>query len=327
MKGKILTIFALAAVSCSLHPEVEPDFTPADFRSEVTVKVSGPSTRATGVRDEDEAAVNSLQVLVFNSDGSIDAVGKGTEDSMSINVTAGKGKRLWAVANAPDLTGVGTEDELCGSITLLTDNSVGNLVMAGNTTADILSDTEVPISLVRLAAKVTVKQITRRFSVAGLAARPLTIKKIYLINVAAGLRLDGTGDATQWLNRRGFASSGADALLSSDSGLDVSLSDGDTYGTAHSFYCYPNPCSTDSAGESWSPRKTRLVVEAELGGKLCWYSLTFPEILRNRTYTVENLTLSGKGSATPDTPYGREELSASVTVRDWTDGSSYTERL
>jgi hypothetical protein len=324
---KILTIIALAATSCSLHSPVEPDSPVPLKTTDITVKVSCPGTRVTEISGEDEAAVNSLQVFVFDSDGAIDAVGRGSGGSLSINVTAGKGKRLWAVANAPDLTGVGTEDELCGSITTLTDNSVGNLVMAGNTTADILSDTEVPISLVRLAAKVTVKQITRRFSVAGLAARPLTIKRIYLINVAAGLRLDGTGEATQWLNRRGFASSGADALLSSDSGLDVSLSNGGTYGTAHSFYCYPNPCSTDSAGESWSPRKTRLVVEAELGGKLCWYSLTFPEILRNRTYTVENLTLSGKGSATPDTPYGREELSASVTVRDWTDGSSYTERL
>ena len=323
---KILILIALAASSCSLRPSVEPDSPLPYTRTDVTVRVSGPVTRATGISAKDEAAVSSLQVFVFNSDGAIDAVGRGSEESLSVNVTAGTGKRLWAVANAPDLSGVGTEDELRGSVSLLTDNSAGRLVMAGNTVADILGDMEVSISLVRMVAKLSVKGITRQFTVAGLAARPLVLKRMYLINVPAGLRLDGEGDVTEWLNRSGFESSGADGLLL-DGSLDADLGNGETYSTLHSFYCYPNPCTSDSSSATWSPRRTRLVIEAELGGRLCYYSLTFPEIRRNRTYTVESLTLSGKGGSTPDTPYGREALSASISVREWADGSSYTEKL
>ena len=321
---KILIILALAAVSCSRATVVEPALT--ESGSEVTVRVCGALTRATGVSEEDETAVNSLQVFVFNSDGAIDAAGKGYEGSLSINVSAGKGKRLWAVANAPDFTEVATEDELRSCITLLTDNAEGNLVMAGDTVTDILGDTEVTVELSRLVAKLSVESVTRLFTAPGLAARPLVIKRMYLINVPAGLRLDGSGDVTQWLNRGSFVSSGADDLLI-DSGLNINLSNGETHSTRHSFYCYPNPCTSDSAGGSWSPRKTRLVLEAELGGSLRYYSLTFPEIRRNCTYTVENLTLCGKGGTTPDTPYGTESLSASLTVRSWADGGSSTERL
>jgi hypothetical protein len=323
---KILTIIALAATSCSLHSPVEPGSPVPLKTTDITVKVSCPGTRVTEISGEDEAAVNSLQVFVFDSDGAIDAVGRGSGGSLSINVTAGKGKRLWAVANAPDLTAIGSEEDLCGSISRLTDNAADHLVMAGNTAADINSDMEITINLVRLAARLSVKSISRSFSAPALAARPLVIKGIYLINVAAGLRLDCSGEVTDWLSRRGFESSGADELTS-DRGLSISLGNSETYSTTHSFYCYPNPCTADSVEQDWCPRKTRLVLEAELGGELCYYSLTFPEIRRNCTYTVESLTLSGKGSPTPDTPYGRDTLSASLTVRDWADGSSYTERL
>lgn len=322
-----LTVIALAVCACSPHGVSEPDSPQTAVSEDATVTVSGLVTRASGVSAGDEAAVHSLQVLVFNSDGSADAAGIGSGGgSLSVRVTAGKGKRLWAVANAPDLCDVPSEEALLARVSLLTDNSPDSFVMCGSSVLDILAETAVDISLVRLVARLGVKKITRSFDVEGLAARPLTIKGMYLINVAASLRYDGTADSSLWLNRSGFSSGGADALLSERS-LDIRLDNGGSYSVEHSFYCYPNLCEGDSAGASWSPRKTRLVLEAELGGKLCYYSVTFPEILRNRTYTIENLTLSGKGSPTPDTPYGRDALSADLTVRDWTDGSSWTERL
>lgn len=323
---RILTLLALAATSCSLHTAAEPELPMPDTRKGVTVRVSGPSSRATDVRDENETAIHSLQVLVFDSDGLLDAAGCGDGTSVSVTVTVGKAKRLWAVANAPKLTGISWEEDLRGSLSHLCDNSLTSLVMVGNTTADISEDGEIGITLTRLAAKLSVKKITRSFDAPALAARPLTIKKMYLINVAADIRCDGTGEVSSWLNRSGFESSGADALLS-EQGLSISLADGACHSTPHSFYCYPNPTSTDSVSDSWTPRKTRLVLEAELGGSTCYYSLTFPEIKRNCTYTIGNLTLSGKGSPTPDTPYTRESISASVTVRDWTDGATYTEKL
>ena len=323
---KILIIIALAASSCSLQPPCEVAEPVRDEKTRVTVTVSRGATRATGVKEDEEAAVNSLQVLVFHSDGSIDAVGKASGDSLTVNVTAGKDKRLWAVANAPDLSGVSREEELCGSISRLTDNSIGSFVMCGKTVSDIIGDTGVSIELVRMVAKVSLKGVTRQFDAPGLAARPLTVKGIYLINVSSALRLDGGGEVTDWLNRGKFESSGADGLLS-DKNLSIQLSNGVTYSCLHSFYCYPNPTSEDSVEQSWSPRKTRLVLEAELDGGTCWYSLTFPQILRNCSYTIENLTLSGKGSPTPDTPYGRDPVSASVTVLDWASGSEYTEKL
>lgn len=323
----IFTLLASAVLSaCALHGEAEPDRAQSEVRKDVTVRVSGPSSRATGIKAGDEAAIGSLQVLVFDCDGLLDAVESGSGTSVSVVVTTGRGKRLWAVANAPKLTDIGSEDELKESVSNLQDNSLTGLVMVGNTTADITEDSDISISLSRLAARLSVKKITRQFDAPALAARPLTIKGIYLINVAAGVRYDASPEVPAWLNRRGFESSGADALLS-ERGLSIPLADGASHSTAHSFYCYPNPSATDSSSEDWSPRKTRLVLEAELGGNTCYYSLTFPEIKRNCTYTVENLTLSGKGSSTPDMPYARESISASVTVRDWTDGATYTEKL
>ncbi len=323
---KIITIIALAACACSPHSAPESEL-PQPVRGEAaTVKVSGLVTRVAGVSAEDEAALHSLQVLVFNSDGSADAAGSCDGGSLSVSVTAGKGKRLWAIANAPDVCDAQSEEDLLARVSLLTDNSPDSFVMCGNSVVDILRETTVNISLTRLVARLGVKKITRSFDVEGLAARPLVLKGMYLINVAASLRYDGSADASLWLNRSGFATCEADPLLSERS-LDIRLEDGGSYSVEHSFYCYPNLCGQDSAGGSWSPRRTRLVLEAELGGKLCYYSVTFPQILRNRTYTIENLTLSGKGSPTPDTPYVRDAFSADLTVRDWTDGSTWTERL
>ena len=94
------------------------------------------------------------------------------------------------------------------------------------------------------------------------------------------------------------------------------------YATGHHFYCYPNPTEEDSHGSAWSPRYTRLVVDATLGGTLYHYPVNIPKPLPNTSYQITNLTVTGPGSSDPDIPVEKGSITFSITITDWATGFS-----
>jgi hypothetical protein len=81
---------------------------------------------------------------------------------------------------------------------------------------------------------------------------------------------------------------------------------GSSYTNEHYFYCYPNLTDT----------KTRLVVEAVVGGYTYYYPVTLDAVDANTSYDY-NLTITRLGSDSPDVPVEEGTVTFTVTVKDW----------
>ena len=99
-----------------------------------------------------------------------------------------------------------------------------------------------------------------------------------------------------------------------------------SYDKKNTFYCYPNPESNDNFSSTWSPRHTRLVVEALLGDTRYYYPVTLPEIESNKIYDV-NLKITRPGSSLPDIEVDKFAVGFTVQVKDWEIGASVSEEI
>ena len=92
------------------------------------------------------------------------------------------------------------------------------------------------------------------------------------------------------------------------------LANGETYDTDHYFYCYPNQTST----------KTRLVIEAEIGGQIYYYPIVLNQVLPNNQYSY-NVVLTRLGVDSPDASLDRSAYTVRITMKDWKTNSSTVE--
>ena len=99
-----------------------------------------------------------------------------------------------------------------------------------------------------------------------------------------------------------------------------------TDSNAHHFYCYPNPYKSDTFSTDWSPRPTRLVVEAELGGTLYYYPVSLPELKQNTQCNV-TLTVVRPGATSPEQDMDKYAAVFNIEVKDWYGPDSVTETI
>ena len=115
----------------------------------------------------------------------------------------------------------------------------------------------------------------------------------------------------------------------------VVLDYGKTYNTVHSLYSFPNDCKPDTA-PVWSPRATRLVIEASYDDGAVAHDFYYPITLynestrkgleANKQYKV-NLTIRRPGSDSPDKPVEFDAVTGSIHVASWENGEGYTETI
>lgn len=294
-----------------------------------------------------EYAVNSIQLFIYDSDGSLCAYGSSAEapDAGLQIITAAGPKTVWAVANAPDMSGsteISTLEGICKYPVMLEENSIaGGFVMAGSAECTVSPGmTQVSIPVRRFVSRIALRKIT---SLLPEDYGALAIKNIFLSNVAGSQNLSGTASPAIWYNKAGRADNAADAsmiidgdryrascpdLTFRDAGLEISCGDLFSPDIPYLLYCCPNGNSSDISGWEipFRERKTRLIISAAIAGIDCYYPVTidFPE--RNSAYTVE-LSITGRGSADPDTPVLKGEISASVSIQDWKAGDAYNETI
>ena len=212
---KTLSIFALAAAvlcSCDKNADCIP-CQEQENQEPATLNVSlgfedEPQTRAvtayTTAQDY-EKAVNSVQILVFDSSGKINIYkDAGTSVSgISISTTTGT-KSVWAVVNGPDLKAIGTEAALKAIAVDLADNSVtktDGFVMAGSTSCTVsASGATANVTVSRLVARVALQKVTNALP-AGYGA--LKIDNVTLINVVGNQNLGGDAAISTWYNKMG----------------------------------------------------------------------------------------------------------------------------
>ncbi|MBO8483252.1 MAG: FimB/Mfa2 family fimbrial subunit [Bacteroidetes bacterium] len=316
----------LAASGCSKE-NVSVD-TIEETRFPLEISVPGPAVKAQSVADE--AKVNSLQIYVFRSSGVLEAYGKSLSNKVVTQCTSGT-KTIVALANAPDINNALTKAALDARISNLKDNAPGAFVMYGSASKDVSAASgTVSIPVTRMVARVSIQKITNKLELPQYNGTSIQIKRIYLVNAAGDMKYGDTrygADASQgnaytptvWYNAGKCDKDGdLPSLLNSKDLTAAVASSSAPYSVAHYFYCYPNPAT---AGKAGSARCTRLVVEASINGKLCYYPISISDIKNNHTYNISELVITRIGSENPDTPVSYSQATFTVTVNSWEEGS------
>ncbi len=319
---KIKFLFATAAVvlSAACNEKIGESPVISGETVNLEVKLSGIATKATDVSGE--TAVNNIQIFVFGSGKKLEAYENVSDvETLTVDVLTGA-KTIHALVNAPALTGIEDYDDLYTTVSSLQKNGISNFIMEGWKSVTVSSANEsVTIDVKRLVSRVSLVKVENKLD-AIYSGMTFKIVSAYLINVAGDRTYTAEGQASaapvtwyskmahssvDWLDRLTYAS------------YNVSVAHNGANTTRQNFYCYPNPTSSDTSSKTWSARRTRLVVEVQLGGTLYYYPLTMPVMQQNASYQV-SLTVTRPGSNDPDVPYNPGDASVTINVLDWVEG-------
>ena len=286
---------------------------------EMKLSVVGNGSPATKSADEDfdddHSVVSNVQFFVFDGEV-LDAYKKITSGtSTSMTVKAGE-KTVWAVVNAPDISNVTTLTQLKAVSSTLANNT-SYFVMVGDETETVPNDDPIEIEVKRIASRVVVKKVTAAFSNPAYAAMSCKLVKMFLINAPADINLQLNAAPTIWYAQRAYeAVTGLTDFLSTSGGnheLNSTAFETECY-----HYCYPNPTVADSQATTWSARHTRMVIEVLLGSETFYYPITLPVLEPGKSYEIENLTITRKGSSSPDQPISLSDADFEISVKEWT---------
>jgi|GEM_PF-489860 len=356
-RGRLATALLLPillAFACAKPPVIHEDPYPEGEGALVSVlfSASGP-TKATLIDPAGETAVGRWAVFAFDTaDGWFTYETSVSGDPISMTLRAGRSYSCWAIVNYP-VTGTGAFDpstvrspeDLSGKVACLSDNAVGRLLMFGSvefTPQATYYDPEDPSTAASETRTIAVTRLVSRIDLDGIAvdfsgkpalqAKTFTLRGVYVTNAYRTTRYGSdyggqelSGSRAAWYNSGGWhrgeaADEALDALLG-DRGINAVVSAGSPYGTAHSFYVFPNATAKgddDRETAAWSVRCTRLVIEATLGGETLYYSIPVPSMVRNRIYSAATVTIRGRGSTDPEAE--STDLDVNITDTDWNDG-------
>ena len=321
---KIAFLAAVAATLCTVACNKELPTSKVELPSEsvqmadLTLSVVGnaPATKSSNADfDDDHSEVANVQFFVFDGEV-LDAYKKiGSATSTTMTVKAGD-KIVWAVVNAPDISNVTTLTQLKAvSSTLL--NNASNFVMVGSNTGTVPSEDPIEIEVKRIASRVVVKKVTAAFTNPAYASMSCKLVKMFLINAPGDINLELTSAPTTWYAQRAYeAVTGlTDHLSTSGGNHELNTA---AFETVCRHYCYPNPTVADSQATSWSARHTRMVIEVLLGSETFYYPITMPVLEPGKSYEIENLTITRKGSNNPDQPISLSDADFEISVKEWT---------
>ncbi len=328
---------AVLAISCTKDIdfiEPQPQTVP------LTVNVGTVITRAK-VNGTEDMTLKNVQVIVFNDKGKLEKSSNlaSNTTSLTLDVLPGK-KTVWAVANIASKineSAIPSIADLSSKIYDLENNAIDKLSMSGFAEKTVsIENCSMELLVKHMACKVVLDGVKRSFTNPDYSVIPLTIKKIFLSNVAGKCSFGCEGEVPSlWYNQLGIIPSSLPAAvkaLTVDDALSISLPEGESYNSTHTFYAFPNPCTDLVFGGSWSPRPTRLVLECDYGGNTCYYPITITgPLVRNKVYHISMLTLKKPGSTSPDDP--NTEVSSTISfvvqirVADWEGDNAYAEEF
>ena len=331
MKRKIFVAASVLAamISCERNEGSHSVNTGAD-KAMLEVRMVSEDTKVSGEGGDEEKSVSDYQVLVYDmSSRSLESYAKPDPDAVDVQFECRLGeKEIVVLANAPDMSDMISYDAFLVKKSYLADNSEGNLVMEGNASMDLsLSGGSVTVDLRRMVSKVILDGITVDFEHDEYDDLDFILKKIYLTNVAGDMTYSAeTADPALWYNKIVQTSSDDVDGMILETFTDVNLKGATDYTSSHHFYCYPNPYENDDFSLQWSPRPTRLVVEAELGGEVFYYPVSLPVLERNNRYHV-TLHIVRPGAKTPEQEMDRQAASFTINIVGWQGSSSVSETI
>ncbi|NMB37500.1 MAG: hypothetical protein GX993_05615 [Bacteroidales bacterium] len=331
---KILSILAVAVLFTACNA-IEPDNSEGEGRLKISVKGDIVTKAVTDVVGN-EATVNNIQIFIFDGEICKYYFDNGTALTKTIDKVQTGTYDLWVVANLGEtLSSSVTKSALkTKSLTLAQNASTNGFVMSGERQIEVkASGTEsVEITISRLVARARLVKVTNNLA-SGYG--PVKIKYVMLDNVVANQNISGTANITTWSNKMGrnagvkidgvTKSEAPESLLGNPTERNIAIGSSDT--PAFRFYGYANETTEDSTDiTTWSARKTRLVVVAEIQGSTYYYPVTLPSFRRNTAYDIL-LTIKNLGSDDPETKPVTDAIDATIVVAPWEDGGEITEEI
>lgn len=307
-KISIAALAAAAFVSCN---EKNADLPQSGENSELvtfSVSVPGLETRSTGESADGEKKINSLQVFVFNKHGVYEASARADQAEVTITCTAGQ-KRMVALVNAGEETGVSDYETLAGRDVYLEDSGVGDLVMLGDTVVTVAADNPIDVEVSYLSSKVVLESVKLNLENQEHESLDFAVTSVFLTNVAGDRKYINDSDPTIWYHEGADLSETLPFLY--DSVSDGTIAKGDAgYGTDHYFYCFPNDTET----------RTRLVIETLIGNQTYYYPIELEELLPNNQYSY-SVVLTRLGTDSPDGSLEKGDYVVTVSIKGWKENS------
>ena len=321
---------AIAMFACEKKEECGSSVSNGDL-SVLKVKMVSEQTKVTGLGGEEEKSISAYQILVYDKKSrTLEAYATPTagSDEFSVQCRTGK-KEVIVLANAPDASDILSYDDFLKERSYLSDNNVGGLVMEGHASPELsISGETVSIDLKRMVSKIVLDEISVDFENDAYDLKDFILKEVYLTNVAGDISyLAEDADPVKWYNKSVQTSDETVDAMIFESLNDFNLKGKNGYSEKHHFYCYPNPFVNDSFGSGeWTPRPTRLVVEAMLDGELYYYPVTLPELKRNTKYQV-SLNIIRPGVTSPDQNVDKYAASFDINVMEWQETEEIEETI
>lgn len=281
-----------AALAFSCAKGTPPDGTPTTL----TVSLAdGLKTKATAVTDESENIVNDLQVFVFDLGGGIDGYGhKVSGSDIAVSTHTGP-HEAWAVTNAPDLSSVTTKASLLSTVLALSDQRVGDMVLIGGKECNVSVNETVTIAVRHLASRSVTRKITNKLSPEALSSQTFKVTDLYLTNVAGDGNIGVSSAPSVWYNKMGLQGELEFFLHDAIPAGNQTVPLNGSYTKEHRFYMMPNLTDTDSHDASWSPRYTRSLFRATIGGEEYFYPIPLPKGPNNMSYETTDIVVGRMG--------------------------------
>lgn len=322
-------LLALVLVSCEKKNSGVSDAAKETVPLEVVLV-----SEETKVADEggnEERSVSDYQVIIYDmSSRMLEAYATPDPAAVSISMQCTTGpKEVVVLANAPDVSGITSYDTFLKTRSRLADNAIGDLVMEGHASANLTAaGGTVNVDIKRVVSKVVLDGITVDFETDAYDNMDFILNKVYLANVAGDKSyLADVADPASWYNQMVWTSAPeVDAMVYEDLG-NLNIKTTKEYKKKHHFYCYPNPHTTDTfTSDVWSPRPTRLVVEATLGNVQYYYPVALPELKQNTRYYV-SLHIIRPGATSPEQDMDKYAVSFKITIEEWKGPENVSETI
>ena len=337
----------LAAVSCQKFeqgcnlPAVENEAVEygqlsVSINPSITVTTKGGYT----LLDPSEKVVNSAQLLVFKSDGSLaryqskNNPGQGTISFDSITLPVGQ-YRVYALLNAKPASGYTLESQVLLEEYSLQDNNDGLVQWAFETCTVVSGESaECSLEAKRLVARVRLVSVKNNLPAAFGA---VTFENIFLENVVGTMSIEppvnpsflnkyGRADITNVASMIDGSTYQAEAPLMTFRNCSQQIVNNGTASCDYNLYCFGNTYDVEAPAVSttFTPCATKLVLSVSILGQRYYYPVfvsTPRTVEENKTYSIA-ITLNNLGSSDPSVPVTLSTASVTITAADWDDGGS-----
>ena len=283
-----------------------------------------------GTRSDTDGDIRRWALLLF-CDGKLADYGFSDSAEPITRTVQAAAYTAFAVANYPE-NGFRPESflrisDLTERTVDLADHTADAPVMCGR--RDLVlpagADGVQPIAVERLVCRADIRKVSVDFTDPTLAARQFVLKSVFLTNCLRTNRYGSDYSREQvpdaeafWYNRMGPAPESPGSLTVNK--IDAVISTDRPYSSPHSFLYHPNPTAAeqDTRAETWSARCTRLVIEAQIGDRTCFYPVTLPVLRRNQTCVIDEVVIRRAGSPDPEQEIPEAvEIVFSTSVQPW----------